>query len=148
MIEVLTVCMSLAAIISIITFLFTYRREKIRDTIKAYADLQEDLYQFYEYQEGEIGTFVDDRQSEEYKALSSSLAQIEVYATGVKRGLYDFDTMYSIAHGYIDGSLRERIEYMLDMKSFGKNSFMRILDGYWRKWTVKLNNIMHRLTRR
>lgn len=148
MIEVLTVCMSLAAIISIITFLFTYRREKIRDTIKAYADLQEDLYQFYEYQEGEIGTFVDDRQSEEYKALSSSLAQIEVYATGVKRGLYDFDTMYSIAHGYIDGSLRERIEYMLDMKSFGKNSFMRILDGYWRKWTVKLNNIMHRLKRR
>ncbi|MCI7685434.1 MAG: hypothetical protein MSS24_01715 [Clostridiales bacterium] len=148
MIEVLTVCMSLAAIISIITFLFTYRREKIRDTIKAYADLQEDLYQFYEYQEGEIETFVDDRQSEEYKALSSSLAQIEVYATGVKRGLYDFDTMYSIAHGYIDGSLRERIEYMLDMKSFGKNSFMRILDGYWRKWTVKLNNIMHRLTRR
>lgn len=124
MIEVLTVCMSLAAIIiSIITFLFTYRREKIRDTIKAYADLQEDLYQFYEYQEGEIETFVDDRQSEEYKALSSSLAQIEVYATGVKRGLYDFDTMYSIAHGYIDGSLRERIEYMLDMKSFGKKQF-------------------------
>lgn len=126
MIEVLTVCVSLVAIIiSIITFLFTYRREQIRDTIKAYADLQEDLYQFYEYQEGEIETFVDDRQSEEYKALSSSLAQLEVYATGVKRGLYDFDTMYSVAHGYIDGSLRERIEYMLDMKSLGSKQFYK-----------------------
>ena len=143
MIEVLTVFVSLTAIIiSIITFLFTYRREKVRDTIKAYADLQEDLYQFYEYQEGEIETFVDDRQSEEYKALSSSLAQIEVYATGVKCGLYDFKTMYGIAHGYIDGSLRDRIEYMLDMKTFGSNQYYKNTRWLLEKMDRKTKNTM------
>ena len=108
---------SLALILSICTFIMTYRRDKVRDTIKAYTDLQGFLYQYYEYSDGEIETFVDNRESDEYKSLSNSLAQIEIFATGVKKGIYNYNVMFKLAHGYLDGALRDRLEYMLDMKT-------------------------------
>ena len=106
-----------AVVISVITFVMTYRRDKVRDTIKAYTDLQVFLYQYYEYSVGEIETFVDDKESDEYKSLSNSLAQIETFSTGVKKRIYNYDVVFKLAHGYLDGTLRDRLEYMLDMKT-------------------------------
>lgn len=117
-IDIATIIISVAAlIISGLSFVKTFKRDKLRDTIKAYTDLQVYLYQYYEYAEGEIETFVDDRESEEYKSLSNSLAQIEIFATGVREEIYDFDAVFKMAHGYLDGALRDRIEYMLDKKT-------------------------------
>ena len=107
----------LALVLSAYTFILTYKRDKVRDTIKAYTDLQSFLYHYYEYSDGEIETFVDDWESEEYKSLSNSLAQVEMFATGVKQGIYDYNVVFKLAHGFLDGTLRDRLEYMLDMKT-------------------------------
>ena len=118
MIDIATIGISaIALIISVLSIYGTYRRDKLRDTIKAYTDLQEYLYHYYEYSEGELETFVDDRKTEEYKSLSNSLAQIEIFATGVRKGIYDYKVVFKMAHGYLDGTLRNRMEYMLDMKT-------------------------------
>lgn len=117
-IEVVTIIVSIIAlIISGLSFYKTFNRDKLRDTIKAYTDLQVYLYHYYEYSEGEIEVFVDDRETEEYKSLSNSLAQIEIFSTGVRQEIYDFDVVFKMAHGYLDGALRNKIEYMLDMKT-------------------------------
>ena len=65
-----------AVCVSIYTFRWVSKRDLTRDTINAYEDLQTFLYHFYEYPSGEIETFVDDKTSEEYKALSNSLARL------------------------------------------------------------------------
>lgn len=102
---------------SLYTFWLTHRDSIIRETISAYINLQEYLYQYYEYSKGEIETFVDNHESDEYKSLSASLAQIEIFATGVREKIYDYNVFFKIAHGYLDGALRDKIEHMLDMKT-------------------------------
>ena len=116
--EVLSIVVALLAFtLSLFTFILTYQRDKVRETINAYLNLQEFLYQYYEYSEGEIEAFVNEHESDEYKSLSASLAQIEVFATGVRKRIDDFDVVFKIAHGYLDGALRDKIEHMLDMKT-------------------------------
>lgn len=106
---------------SLITFLYSYfyNRGVIRkrETINAYIDLQEYLYCIYEYPDNGIEDFVDDRNSDEYKKLSACIAHIEMFAVGVKHKVYDFRTVYELSHGFLDMSLREPIEYILEMKS-------------------------------
>ena len=114
---------AIAVFVSIYTFHWVSKRDLTRDTIKAYEDLQTFLYHFYEYPAGEIETFVDDKTSEEYKALSNSLARLEIFATGVRKEIYDFEIVYKMAHGYLDGVLRDKIDYLLYMKSGNSNQF-------------------------
>ena len=122
--EIFTLFFSAAAIcVSIYTFHYVSKRELTRATIKAYEDLQIFLNHFYEYPAGEIETFVDDKTSEEYKALSNSLARLEIFATGVRKEIYDFEIVYKMAHGYLDGVLRDKIDYLLYMKSGNSNQF-------------------------
>lgn len=92
-------------------------REKRKDTVDAYRQLQENLHYIYQYKKGEIETFVTDRTSEEYKALSTCLAQIEFFSTGVKNRVYDYKTMYSLAHGFLDMTLKAKIKYLIDFKN-------------------------------
>ena len=109
-IDIITIIISLIALgISCFSFYKSFKRDTLRDTIKAYTDLQEYLYQYYVYSEGEIEAFIDDRESEEYKSLSNSLAQIEIFATGVRKDIYDYDVIFKMAHGFLDGALRDRI---------------------------------------
>ena len=49
--------------------------------------------------------------------LSNCIAHLEIFATGINQGIYDFEIVYSMAHGYIDKALKGKIEYLLDMKS-------------------------------
>lgn len=117
-VSIIPIIISIIAIgISGLSFYKTFKRDRLRDTIKAYTELQKYLYQYYVYPEGEIESYIDDRKSEEYKSLSNSLAQIEIFATGVRTQIYDFDVVFIMAHGFLDGSLRDRIEYMIDMKT-------------------------------
>ena len=65
--DIVTAAIAFAALgVSIVTYHKTHVRDKKRDTIKAYEDLQEYLYHFYEYGKNEIENFVDDKELEEY----------------------------------------------------------------------------------
>ena len=102
--------------VSISSFVLTYIVDKRKRTIEAYLALQEDLYVLYAYPKGEIETFITEADTEEYKILSSCLGQIEIFATGVQKKVYNFKLVYELAHGYLDMALRDKIEYLLDMK--------------------------------
>lgn len=124
MTDVISIILSaLAFALSLFTFISSTWNERKRNTIDEYIDMQNDLYQFYQYGKDEIEDFLDDRECEEYKALSSCLARIEFFATGINRKVYDFGTAYDLSHGYLDKALRSRIEYMLKMKNeYAKDS--------------------------
>lgn len=116
--EIVSIVISvLALFFSAITFVFTWVIERKRITIAAYNELQASLYEFYRYEDTEVQDFVTDNTNNEYKYLSTCLANIEVYATGVKTKAYSFSITYAVAHGFLDGSLRDKIEHMLEMKN-------------------------------
>lgn len=106
--------------VSVTVYIKTRKTDRYKVTFEAYSGLQEYLYFLYEYNKNEIEEFIDDKTSREYKAISSSVAQIELFATAVKRRLYDIEVVYDLAHGYLDMTLRNRIEYIIDLK--GENA--------------------------
>lgn len=107
---------SVSLLCSIGTFFVSSHFERKRMTIDAYKDLQEHLHFLYLYGKDEIEDFVVDYTSEEYKAISSAVSQIEIFAHGIKSGTYNKRLVYLLSHGYLDMTLRDRIEYILDMK--------------------------------
>lgn len=109
---------AISGIISITTFYCCWHRDKAQRSINAYQELQPFLFHIYEYGKDEIETFVTNTDSEEYKVLSSCLAQIEIFAAGVRTKLYSFKTIYPLAHGYLDGVLRSQIDSLLEMKNY------------------------------
>lgn len=116
---------AISLILSIISFYLSRVNEKRKNTIDAYINLQQALYTFYEYDKDVIESFVDDATSEEYKCLSTCLAELEIFSAGIRRRVYCFKTAYSVAHGYIDISLRSRIDHMIMMKNRGKEEFYK-----------------------
>lgn len=102
---------------SLLSYYNSFMYEKRKATIEAYNHLQVFLHFFYEYQKDEIEDFVNDKHSDEYKVLSECLAQIEFFATGIINKAYDFRIAYQMAHGFLDLTLRSRIDYMLEMKN-------------------------------
>ena len=104
-------------VFSIMTFCISFYIERNKMTIEAYRSLQIYLYKFYEYPKGEIEEFVSAGDNEEYKALSTALAEIEFFSTGVRSGIYNKRVVYKMAHGYLDGTLRGGIEHMIELKN-------------------------------
>ena len=89
--ELIAIIVSSVAVgFTIATFVFSWRRDRNKNTIEAYQDLQEFLFYIYKYKQDEIEIFVTDYQSEEYKTLSACLARIEIFATGIEKKLYNF----------------------------------------------------------
>ena len=60
---------------------------------------------------------MDDKTSKEYKTLGTCIAEIEVFAIGIRHRVYDFRIAYDMSHGYIDLALRPKIEYLKQMRS-------------------------------
>ena len=122
-----TIVALISLFISISTFIICWLRDINTHTIVAYQNLQKYLtYLYEEYSKDEIETFVTDKDSEEYKIISSCIAQIEIFARGIRDHLYSFRTFYSIAHGFLDGSLRDRIMHIIDIKNdslYGKGYY-------------------------
>ena len=111
-------------VISVVAFVFsilTYYRseivEKKKNTVSAYIELQETLHCLYEYQKDEIEDFVNDKHSSEYKCLSSCVARLEIFAAGVKNQLYDFDLLYEMSNGFLDGDIRRKVQQIMDKKT-------------------------------
>ena len=107
----------LSITISIVTFIISVRLDCKKMTIDAYRDLQKFLYVFYEYSKGEIEEFVSADDDSEYKVLSTSLAEVEFFATGVRNHVYSKTITYKMAHGFLDGSIRGGIEHLIDIKN-------------------------------
>lgn len=115
--DILSLILSIiAAIVSIGTFYVTFKWRRKKLTTEAYLDLQAYLFYLYEYDKDEIETFLDQTSDKEYKVISSVLGRIEVFATATMNRTYDKKLVYELVHGYLDLTLRDKIDYVLDYK--------------------------------
>lgn len=115
--DIITIILSIVAtVVSIGTFFKNEKYNKRKHTIDAYIELQSFLQFLADYTAEEIELFVVDKKSEEYTILCNCLARLEIFAIGVSRDIYDFDTVYEMSHGYLDGALRGQIEAILEKK--------------------------------
>lgn len=102
----------------------TYRKSIVHDrqqaTLDAYNQLQEQaLDQLNYYVPTQVAEIAKDPRSEEYKKISAYIARIEHFCVGVNQKIYDRKTVYELAYGYLDSSIKKRIEPIIDKKQLG-----------------------------
>ncbi len=107
----------ISGLFSAFTYIKTMERDRKQATLDAYNSLQEQVFdRLNQYAPAEIREIAKDNHSNKYKEVSVLVARIEHFCVGVNQKIYDFDTVYELAHGYFDGSLKARIEPILDKK--------------------------------
>ena len=57
-----------------------------------------------------------DPASQAYRDVSGYLARIEHFCVGVNKDIYDRETVYALAHGYLDKALKYRLAPILEKK--------------------------------
>jgi len=114
-----------AIVISVISGLFsafsyikTMERDRKQATLDAYNGLQEQVFdQLNQYTPAEIRKIAMDNRGNQYKEVSGLVARIEHFCVGVNQKIYDFDTVYELAHGYFDGdTIISRVKPILNKK--------------------------------
>ena len=124
-----SVISAILAIASLVFSLYTYRKTLIHDrkqaTLDAYNLLQEQAFDKLNlYTPAEIRSIVQHPTSEEYKIVSGYLARIEHFCVGVNNDIYDKETVYALAHGYMDSkTLLNRIEPLIEKKNHGQEDY-------------------------
>lgn len=115
----------ISGIFTFYTFVWTTRRDRKQATLDAYNQLQEQALDYLNYyRPAEIVEIAKSPRSEEYKKVSAYIARIEHFCVGVNQKIYDSETVYALAHGYLDGAIKERIEPIIDRKnSFGSTDY-------------------------
>ena len=116
---------ALLALASVGFSIFVYNRKVVhdrrRDTLDAYNTLQEQaLDTLNDYSRDEVKSILAQRDREGYRELSRCLARIEHFCVGVQMGIYDRETVYEMAHGYLDGALWEKLMPVLERKHEGR----------------------------
>lgn len=108
---------------SLLTFLWTARRDRKQATLDAFNRLQAEVFDnLNTYKPSDIRTICVNNKSAEYKTISGYLARIEHFCVGLNTGIYDKNVFYALAHGYFDGhQIRKRIEPIIESKNSGKN---------------------------
>lgn len=117
--EIITLGISMLSLFfSVFTYVITVRRNRKQATLDAYNCLQEQVFdRLNQYTPSEIREIAKNNRSSEYKTISGLTARIEHFCVGVNQGIYDFKTMYELAHGYFDAAfLRVRIDPLLEKK--------------------------------
>ena len=100
------------------TFIWTASRDRKQATLDAYNQLQEQaLDHLNYYRPAEIADIAEDPRSQAYKEVSGYIARIEHFCVGVTQKIYDRKTVYELAHGYFDGTVRDRIEPIIERKN-------------------------------
>ena len=119
--DVISIGFSLcAAGFSVFTYWSNIIHDRRKATLDAYNLLQEQaLDKLYMYMPKQLREIVGNRRSEEYKLVSSYVARVEHFAVGVNQNIYDLDTVYELSHGFLDGSIRTRIEILIERKEEG-----------------------------
>lgn len=115
----------IAIVISVISggftfyaFFWTARRDRKQATLDAYNQLQEQaLDQLNQYTPANIREIANDCRSAEYKTISAYVARIEHFCVGVNLKIYDRKTVYELAEGYLNGSIKSRIEPIISAKN-------------------------------
>ena len=122
----------IAAVFSLITYRKSIVHDRQQATLDAYNQLQEQALDHLNlYRPSNIKEIVKDRRSEEYKKLSAYVARIEHFCVGVNQKIYDRKTVYELAHGYLDSSIKKRIEPIIEKKNkFGHDYYANIHNIY------------------
>lgn len=111
-----------ALVVSLITYQKTVLHDRKKDTLEAYNTLQEQaLDHINNYKEREIKAFVNSDDKEMLNNLGRWLARIEHFCVGVNQKIYDKDTVYELAHGYLDLSIWHKLRPVIEKKQAGKN---------------------------
>ena len=113
-----------AAILSLGSLAFsvyTYRRALVHDrkqaTLDAFLALQEQAFDPLNHiTPAEMAEIAQKPASQEYKDVSGYIARIEHFCVGVNMGIYDKETVYALAHGYLDKALKRRLDPILNKK--------------------------------
>ena len=130
-----------AAAFSWITYRKSIVHERQQATLDAYNQLQEQaLDHLNYYMPAHIGEIAKDPRSEEYKKISAYIARIEHFCVGVNQKIYDRKTVYELAHGYLDSSIKKRIEPIIEKKNkFGHDYYANIHQVYdWMEQETEL----------
>ena len=131
--EIATVITAIiSAVLAVISFaysLYTYRKTMIHDrkqaTLDAYNLLQGQAFdKLNQYMPADIRSISQHPTSKAYKEISGYLARIEHFCVGINMRIYDRETVYALAHGYMDSStLLGRIEPMIEKKNCGQYDY-------------------------
>lgn len=114
--EIIALIVSGAALLfSVLTYLFGLLQSRRQATLDAYNRLQaEALDELYCIMPADIRTAAANRHSPEYKHLRTMVARIEHFSVGVTEGIYDKKTVYELAHGFLDGAIKLRVDALLE----------------------------------
>ena len=120
-----TVLSIIAIVISVIsgvfalyTFFWTATRDRKQATLDAYNRLQEQaLDHLNHYTPAQMAETAKYARSDDYKTVSAYIARIEHFCVGVNQKIYDPETVYALAEGYLDGAIKTRIEPIINKKN-------------------------------
>ena len=107
-----------SAVFSFITYVRNMRHDRKQATLDAFNRLQKQVFdQLNLISVARMQEIAADPHSEEYRIVSGYLARLEHFCVGVNQKIYDKKTVYALAHGYLDGFVKSRIEPMLVQKN-------------------------------
>ena len=123
-----TILSIIALVISVIsggfalyTFIWTARRDRKQATLDAYNTLQEQaLDTLNKYTGAEIKRIIEEKNKDECRELSRCIARLEHFSVGVNTNIYDKQTVYELAHGYLDVAIWYKLQPVLEQKQKGK----------------------------
>lgn len=122
----------IAAVFSLITYRKSIVHDRQQATLDAYNQLQEQALDHLNYYvPTQVAEIAKDPRSDEYKKISAYIARIEHFCVGVNQKIYDQKTVYELAHGYLDGGIKKRIEPIIERKNrFGHDYYANIHKVY------------------
>lgn len=135
----------IAIIISVISggfalysFAWTAQRDRKQSTLDAYNLLQEQALDYLNYyMPTQIAEIAKDPRSDEYKKISTYIARIEHFCVGVNKKIYDRETVYALAHDYLDGGIKVRIEPIINRKNqYGDTDYYENIHQFY-NWMEK-----------
>ena len=132
-VDVITIAFSvIAAVFSLITYRKSIVHDRQQATLDAYNQLQEQALDHLNYYvPTQVAEIAKDPRSDEYKKISAYIARIEHFCVGVNQKIYDQKTVYELAHGYLDGGIKKRIEPIIERKNrFGHDYYANIHKVY------------------
>ena len=108
----------LSSAFALYTFIWTRQRDRKQATLEAYNRLQEQvLDHLNHYMPKDIEEIAKNVRSEEYKKISAYIARIEHFCVGVNQKIYDRAVVYELAHGYLNGAIKNRITPIIEKKN-------------------------------
>ena len=132
-VDLITIAFSvIAAVFSLITYRKSILHDRQQATLDAYNQLQEQALDHLNYYvPTQVAEISKDPRSDEYKKVSAYIARIEHFCVGVNQKIYDQKTVYELAHGYLDGGIKKRIEPIIERKNrFGHDYYANIHKVY------------------